>query len=55
MDDFEVQIIDLELPSSLSGASVFDGKTHYIFLNTAVSEELRRIALSIELQRTDTK
>lgn len=51
MDEFNVQIIDVELPSSLSGASVFENKVHYIFLNTAVSEELRQLALNTELQR----
>lgn len=53
MDDNTIQVIDLEFPSTVKAVSVFKDGIHYIFLNTAISSELRECALQEELQRTD--
>lgn len=55
MDDNAIQVIDLEFPAVVKAVSVFKDDMHYIFLNTAISDELREIALQEELMRTRTK
>lgn len=55
MDDNNIQVIDLEFPAVVKAVSVFKDDMHYIFLNTAISDELREIALQEELMRTRTK
>ena len=52
MDDNSIQVIDLEFPAVVKAVSVFKDNIHYIFLNTAISDELRECALQEELQRT---
>lgn len=55
MDDINIQVINLEFPDVVKAVSVFKDNIHYIFLNSAISEELREEALNEELQRTFTK
>ena len=53
MDEFQIEIITTDnLPSGLSGASVFWNKIHYIFINTTLSPELQTEALAAEQSRT---
>ncbi len=52
MDDYEIKIIPSEnFPPGMSGASVFDGKIHYIFINITLSAELQEKALATEQSR----
>lgn len=50
--DFVIEVIRTKLPLTVGGASAFSGGVHYIFINTDVSEELQKIALEKETQRT---
>lgn len=51
MDDNNIQVYYLEFPGRIKGLSVFENEIHYIFLNSALSEDLKEIALREELQR----